>query len=112
MSYYWGETDHHDFLHIQKYIGDLPQSVLYVKSALSVPGSGLELIVDGEFEPDNWQEIKRISLNNPATKEITLNNPQRYCDAQGILSMRFRWLNPFPQIDFDTYIYEIWSETQ
>lgn len=111
IFYHWGEADHHDFLHVQSYAGDSSDSIFSVKAALSAQGSGAELIVDGELEPDKWEEIQRISLDDPSTTTIELLNSRSYVNSEGLLSLRFRWVNNSPQIDYDAYIYEIWSET-
>ena len=61
IHYFWDELGHEDFLHVQTYLGDTSPMVFSITAATSAPPDA-ELIVDGEYEPDNWSVIERISL--------------------------------------------------
>jgi hypothetical protein len=106
IYYFWGESEHKDFLHVQTYLGDASNVTFSISTAPSAPGS--ELIIDGEYEPDSWSVVKRISLDGLVTTTIELPNAREFVNADGYLSLRARWESDSP--NYDAYIYEIWRE--
>jgi hypothetical protein len=106
IFYFWGESEHKDFLHVQTYLGDASNVTFSITTAPSAPGS--ELIIDGEYEPDSWSVVRRINLNDLATTTIELPNAREFVTADGYLSLRARWESD--SRNYDAYIYEIWRE--
>jgi hypothetical protein len=106
IHYYWGEFDHKDFLHVETFMGDASTITFSITTAPSAPGA--ELIVDGEYEPDSWAVIERISLDDFALTTIELMNAREYVNANGYLSLRTRWESD--SSSNDAFIYEIWRE--
>jgi hypothetical protein len=106
IFYFWGESEHKDFLHVQTYLGDASNVTFSVNTAPSAPGS--ELIIDGEYEPDSWSVVRRISLDDLAPSTIELPNAREFVNADGYLSLRARWESDSP--NYDAYIYEIRRE--
>jgi len=106
IYYFWGESEHKDYLHVQTYLGDSSNVTFSINTAPSAPGS--ELIIDGEYEPGSWSVVKRISLDDLATTTIELPNAREFVNADGYLSLRARWESDSP--NYDAYIYEIRRE--
>jgi len=106
IHYFWGELDHKDFLHVQAFLGDASTITFSITTAPSAPGA--QLIVDGEYEPDSWSVIERISLDDFALTTIELPNAREYVNANGYLSLRTRWESD--SSSNDAFIYEIWRE--
>jgi hypothetical protein len=107
IYYFWGESDHRDFLHVQTYVGDASPITFSVITAPSAPPDA-EVIVDGEVEPDSWSVIERISLDELATTVIELPNAREFVNADGYLSLRLRFESD--STSHDAWIYEIWRE--
>ena len=107
IPYFWGELDHKDFLHVQTYVGDASPITFSITAALSAPPVA-EVIVDGEYEPDSWSVIERISLDRQTTTTIELPNAREFVNSDGYLSLRVRWESD--SMSHDAYIYEIWRE--
>ena len=107
IYYFWGELDHKDFLHVKTYVGDVSPITFSITSATSAPPEA-ELIIEGEYESDKWSVIEMISMDDVATKTINLANSRDYVDADGYLSLRFRWNSD--SMSHDAYIYEIRRE--
>jgi hypothetical protein len=111
---FWGEFDefvpdlvHKDFLHLKTYMGDASPIKFSITAARSAPPVA-ELIVEGEYDPDGWSVIERISLDDIATTTIELPNARDFVDADGNLSLRVRWESD--STGHDAYIYEIRRE--
>jgi len=107
IYYFWGESDHKDFLHVQTYMGDASPIAFSIAAALSAPPVA-ELIIEGEYEPENWSVVERISLDRLATTNIELPNAREFVDADGNLSLRVQWESDSMSHDAD--IYEIRRE--
>jgi hypothetical protein len=107
IYYFWGELGHKDFLHVQTYIGDASPITFSIAAALSAPPVA-EVIVDGEYEPDSWSVIERISLDRLTTTTIELPNAREFVDADGNLNLRVRWESD--SMSHDAYIYEVRRE--
>jgi hypothetical protein len=107
IHYFWGELGHDDFLHVQTYVGDVSPISFSVAAAISAPPDA-EAIVDGEYEPDKWSAIERISLSDLATATVELPNAREFVNADGYLSLRVRWESD--SMNHDAYIYEIRRE--
>jgi len=114
IYYFWGELGHYDFLHMQTYVGDAPVVTFSIIAALfasivTSPSSPIaELVIDGEYEPESWSVIERISLDDLATTTIELSNAREFVNANGYLSLRARWESD--SLNHDALIYEIRRE--
>lgn len=110
IYYFWGESDgsadRYDFLHVKSYAGDNAGIAFSVRAGMSGSGSGSELVVEGRQGPDDWSVIERVTLDDAATTDISLENAREYIDAYGYFNIRLRWESSSSQ--HDAYIYEIW----
>jgi hypothetical protein len=101
-----------NFLHFEAYVGLGQLNTFSFNILLNRIGSGHYLVVEVEnIISGGWEFVEDLSLDMTDARTVSVQNAQRYLDADGYINLRAYWFTFVPSYPSGTNvkIFEIWS---